>query len=75
MPRLGLSGATNGGFLNRRTQPTGPRYTVKRANGTNQVFDNVYYGVVDAKPTPQAAQVRADQLNERHASGQPKVRR
>lgn len=58
-----------------RPQSSGPRYIVKRVNGTNQVFDTVYYGVVDAKPSERAAQQRADQLNERHASGGAKVRR
>lgn len=44
---------------------TGPRYTVRKANGTHHVFDNVYYGVVDAKPTHGGAQARADELNAR----------
>lgn len=43
----------------------GPRYVVRFANGAHQVFDTVYYGVVDAKPTQQAAEKRADELNAR----------
>lgn len=57
--------------MNRRPQPTGPRYVARFVNGAHQVFDTVYYGVVDAKPTAKAAQERADQLNARP----PKVKR
>lgn len=54
----------------------GPRFRVQRRNSTFHVFDTVYYGVVDAKPTERAAAQRAAQLNERHASGASKgVRR
>lgn len=51
---------------------SGPRYTVRQANGTNQVFDNVYYGVVNAARDPKKAQVIADGLNARHAADKPK---
>lgn len=44
---------------------SGPRYTVKSVNGTHQVFDNIYYGVVDARRSSDAAQARADELNAR----------
>ena len=45
----------------------GPRYRVQLRNGVYQVFDAVYYGVVDAKPSEKAAQARADELNARPA--------
>lgn len=61
--------------MNRPKPQSGPRFRVQRVNGVFHVFDSVYYGVVDAKPTEKAAAQRAAQLNERHASGEPKVRR
>lgn len=41
------------------------RYIAKFRNGTWQVFDQIYYGVVGAEQTEKAAVIRASNLNAR----------
>lgn len=43
----------------------GPCYEVRRANGTNQIFDKCYYGVVDSKRSEKEAHARVAELNAR----------
>lgn len=51
--------------MNRPIQASGPRYIARFTNGAHQVFDTVYYGVVDAKRTAKDAEARAAELNAR----------
>lgn len=46
-------------------QATKPRYEVRFRNGTNHVFDNVFYGVVGSNGLAKLAQQRAAELNQR----------